>query len=303
MRGLPATLVLLVAVAACSGADRETRPSPLTIDELAEFRFDTRLELLRPLDDGPSFKAYLLAYDYSGLTLHALVAVPKTVDPPPPGFPVLLANHGYVPDPRRYGITAEGIDSRPGDYYRSVPELFASRGFVVVMPDYRGHNSSEGSGQIDPQTDESFLLYGEDVVALLAGISDVGKHEIDADLDNVFMWSHSMGGIVSMRVLLATDIVRASSFWSTMNVDNFAAGFSGIEGPVILHHSRDDSTTPVGNSERFAAALSRIDHPHELHVYDAADHLFNEQDRTIAADRDAAFFRSLMGAKWPGDPD
>ncbi|MGI9258417.1 MAG: alpha/beta hydrolase family protein, partial [Gammaproteobacteria bacterium] len=214
-----------------------------------------------------------------------------------------LANHGYVPDPRRYGITAGGNDSRPGDYYRSIPELFASRGFLVVMPDYRGHNSSEGYGQIDPQTDESFLLYGEDVIALLAGISDLNRHRFGADLDNVFMWSHSMGGIVSMRVLLATDIVRASSFWSTMNVDSFAEHYSNIDGPIILQHSRDDTTTPVGNSEQFAAALTSIDHPHHFHVYDSTDHLFKEKDQNTAANRDAEFFRSLIGAGDTGGRD
>jgi hypothetical protein len=45
-----------------------------------------------------------------------MVAVPNSAIPEN-GFPVVIANHGYVPDPARYGITAEGIDSRPGDYY------------------------------------------------------------------------------------------------------------------------------------------------------------------------------------------
>ena len=296
MRALPATLVLLVAMAACSGPEQDIQPTPLTMGELADLELDTRLELVRPLDDGPSFNAFLFAYEHSGLRLHALVAVPKMADTKLSATPVVLANHGYVPDPRRYGITAEGIDSRPGDYYRSIPELFTSRGFLVVMPDYRGHNSSDGFEQIDPQTDDSFLLYGEDVVALLAGISDLRRHQLGADLDNIFMWSHSMGGIVSMRVLLATDTVRASSFWSTMNVYSFAEHYSGIDGPVILQHSRDDSTTPVGNSEQIVAALSAIDHPHEFHVYDSADHLFDEMDRNTAADRDAEFFWSLVGA-------
>ncbi len=289
MRTLPATFVLMAALAACSGAEKSGPPTPLTIEELAGASFDTRLTYAGDLDSPETFSAYLVAYDYAGLRLHAMVAVPSQAMPAA-GFPVLIANHGYVPDPRRYGITSDDIDSRPGDYYRSIPALFASRGFLVVMPDYRGHNSSEGFEQIDPQTDESFLLYGEDVVAMMAGLGDLEQ----ADLDNVFMWSHSMGGIVSMRALLTTDIVRATSFWSTMNVDAFAEHLPNIDGPVILHHARDDVTTPVANSERLAAALNSIDHSHELHVYDAADHLFNEHDRRVAADRDASFFASLI---------
>lgn len=291
MRSLPATLAVLAALAACSGTEREEPPTPLAIDELAGANIETRLSFVRDLDGRDSFSAYLVAYEYAGLRLHAMVAVPAG-DMPDAGFPVLIANHGYVPDPRRYGITSEGVDSRPGDYYRSIPDLFASRGFLVVIADYRGHNSSEGFEHIDPQTGDSFQLYGEDVVAMMAGLGDLEQ----ADLDNVFMWSHSMGGIVSMRALLSTEIVRASSFWSTMDVDGFAEHFPEIDGPVILQHARDDATTPAANSERLAAALRSIDRLHDIHIYDAADHLFNETDQAAAADRDAEFFRSLMRA-------
>ena len=299
MRKVLAPVALLVIFAACSGPEPEVRPAPLSIEALARLDVETRLQLVRQLDDGPSFRAWLFAYEHSGLTLHALLAVPKGRGAKQSAMPIVIANHGYVPDPRRYGITADGIDSRPGDYYRSIPELFTSRGFIVVMPDYRGHNNSDGFGQIDPQAQDSFLLYGEDVVALLAGIEDLRSHEPRADLDNIFMWSHSMGGIVSMRALLATDIVRASSFWSTMDVDSFAEHFEKLDGPVILHHARGDSTTPVANSERLAAALDRLDHPHELYLYDVVDHLFSEQDQATAADHDARFFRSIMEGTKP----
>lgn len=286
---MPLRLVVfaLSLVAACSGPVQQQPMSPKSIEELGSEKFDTRLEFVRGLDGGPSFAAYLVAYDYAGLRLHAMVAVPAG-DAPSSGYPVVIANHGYVPDPRRYGITAEDIDARPGDYYRSIPELFTSRGFLVVMPDYRGHNSSEGFDQIDPQTDVSFRLYGEDVVAMMSGLGDLE----DADLDKVFMWSHSMGGIASMRALLATDIVRASTFWSTMNVDDMSDYYSMIDGPVMLQHAIDDSTTPVANSEILEAALDSIGHTYQVHLYSGGDHLFNERDREQAADRDAEFFRS-----------
>lgn len=285
---MPLRLIVfaLMLTAACSGPADQQPDSPIKLEELGRQEIATRLEFVRRLDDGPSFTAYLVTYDYAGLKLHAMVAVPEG-DVPTSGYPVVIANHGYVPDPRRYGITPEGTDQRPGDYYRSIPELFASRGFLVVMPDYRGHNSSEGFEQTDPQTDVSFQLYGEDVVAMMSGLGDLEG----ADLDKVFMWSHSMGGIVSMRALLATDIVRASSFWSTMNVDEMSAYYSEIDGPVMLQHAIDDSTTPVGNSKNLAAVLDSIKHPYRVHLYPGSDHLFNASDREKAAERDAEFFR------------
>ncbi|MGI9270259.1 MAG: dienelactone hydrolase family protein [Woeseiaceae bacterium] len=245
----------------------------------------------RPLDDGPSFGAYLISYQSSGLKVHAMVAVPDS-EVPENGFPVVIANHGYVPDPRKYGITAEGIDSRPGDYYRSVPELYASRGFMVILPDYRGHNSSEGFAQIENQDRQSLHthidLYASDVIELLSHLDEVE----DADLDRVFMWSHSMGGGVSIRALLATDVVKASSFWASMSVDDMSEQLVDIGGPVIIHHARRDQSTEHANSTRFAAALEELGHAVEMHSLDSADHYFDGEMREKAADRDVAYFLS-----------
>jgi len=245
----------------------------------------------RPLDGGRSFTAYLISYVSSGLKLHAMVAVPDS-EVPENGFPVVIANHGYVPDPRKYGITANGIDSRPGDYYRSVPELYASRGFMVILPDYRGHNSSEGFAQIENQDrqslDTQIDLYASDVVELLSHLDEVE----DADLDRVFMWSHSMGGGVSIRALLATDVVKASSFWATMSIVDLQDQLADLDGPVMIQHSIRDRTTEHSNSEQLAVALHQIGHPVSIHSLDSDEHYFDGEMREQAADRDAEFFLS-----------
>ena len=286
-----ATSALLMG---CNGPDQpqpvqaepSPKPAPLSIAQLRERQFDASLSYEGPLKDGPSFTAYLVSYAHSGLKLHAMVAVPKA-ESPEAGYPVVIANHGYVPDPRKYGITSEGIDSRPGDYYRSVPALYTSRGFLVVMPDFRGHNSSEGFEYINPQDEHSPGYYAEDVVALMSGLGSIDK----ADLNNVFMWSHSMGGPVSMRALSATDIIKASSFWSTMSVDDLQPYFAELDGPVMIQHSIGDQSTNYANSERLAEALGSIGHPHTYHSYEGADHYFGGSTRELAADRDADFFQ------------
>ena len=240
-----------------------------------------------PLAAGQSYTAYLVSYDSDGLTVHAMVAVPKSTAPKS-DYPVVIANHGYVPDPRKYGITADGIDSRPGDYYRSIPELFTSRGFLVVLPDYRGHNSSMGFDQIENQNRESIDAYSRDVIALLAKLDEVEF----ADTGRVFMWSHSMGGGVSMRVLLASNTVKAASFWATMNVDDLRDQFAALDGPVIIQHSRGDQSTEYANSKRLAEALARIGHPVTLYSLDSDEHFFNGEMGEQAADRDVEFFLS-----------
>ena len=282
--------VAIVSLLACSDrteTDRSaaTLPPPMSVEALRAADFAVDLTYERALEDGASFTAYLVSYLHAGLKLHAMVAVPRSAMPDT-GFPVVVANHGYVPDPRKYGITADGIDSRPGDYYRSVPELYASRGFMVVIPDYRGHNSSEGFEYVNDA--ESIPYYAEDVVALLSGLADLDN----ADLDNVVLWSHSMGGPVSMRALLATDVIRAASFWSTMPMDGLFEDLGRVRIPVLLQHSEDDQSTPISNSERFMAALSSSGTAPVLHRYSGAAHYFEEAEREQAADRDAAFFRA-----------
>ena len=310
------------------------RELPPTIAELRLRTAPTRLEFVRELAPGPGYSAYLVAYPSAGLRVHAMVAVP-TSEMPATGYPVLVANHGTHPDPPRYGFTAAGVDSRPGDYYRSVPELYTARGFLVVMPDYRGHNSSEGR-----EYARGFLAsnyYAEDVLALVAGLPTLAR----ADTRNVFMWGHSLGGEVALKALLATDRIRAASLWSTVgggiweqaylyslrgreaepfdssdapkeavaalqrDLGSLGAPWDDREAeplrhldrlatPLILHHAREDASTPFEWSRELAQQLDRLGKPYVLHAYAGDAHFLEGEDRRLAAERDAAFFRSRM---------
>lgn len=251
----------------------------------------TSLTFERSLSAGPNFTAHLVSYRNDGLKLHAMVAVPRG-DMPIGGYPVVVANHGFVPDPRKYGITAEGVDSRPGDYYRAVPELFASRGFLVVIPDFRGHNNSEGFEQIEGQNREAISLYADDVIALLALLGNVEN----ANLESVFIWSHSMGGGVSMRTLLASDMIKGASFWSTMDVGDLRQNFGDLDVPLMIQHSVGDQTTPVANAKSLAKMLESLNHPFTIHTYPGTDHYFGSAARELAADRDAEFFSNLISS-------
>lgn len=241
------------------------------------------------LDAGDGFRAYLVSYQSAGLKVHALIAEPTT-KVPDGGFPVVIANHGYVPDPKRYGITADGRNSRPGDYYRSVPGLYTSRGFLVVMPDYRGHNDSEGYELIRDQgkgpMSRFVEQYAEDVLALMSCIDDLDN----ANPDKVVLWSHSMGGGVAMRVLLSSGLARAATFWATMPLDDLESRIDELQASMIIHHAAGDVATSVMNSQRLAADFERLGQPHVLHIYEGDDHFFEGSQRQMAADRDVDFF-------------
>ncbi len=305
---------------------------PLSIDVLRATRFSVALKYVRKLEDGAGFTADLVSYRSAGLTVYAMVATPRS-EPPPKGFPLIVANHGTHPNPPKYGITADGIDSRPGDYYRPIPELYTQQGFIVVMPDYRGHNISEGV-----EFTRGFLAnsyYTEDVLALLSGLSEVRN----ADLDRVFMWGHSLGGEVSLRTLLATNQVKGASLWSTVGGDVWDQAYhysrykdqgspdssetpkvsvdqlrmditrlgvpydwasreplrhlGALKTPLIIHHSIDDGSAAYKWSVQLAKELYLLGRPYRFYSYPGSDHFFGADARQLAVERDVAFFKSL----------
>jgi dipeptidyl aminopeptidase/acylaminoacyl peptidase len=244
MRGLAVHSALFAAATTGLLAQPAGQPAPRSIEDLRARQAKTSLQVVRVLDEGPSFTAQIVSYRSGTLTVHALVATPKS-PPPARGFPVLIANHGTHPDPPRYGISESGVDARPGDYYRPVPDLYASRGFIVVMPDYRGHNTSEGV-----EFARGFLAsayFTEDVLALVDGLSGL-RH---ADLENVFMWGHSLGGEVTLRALLATDRVRGASLWSTVGGDIWEQAY---------YYSRYKDRETVDGSDVTKTAFDRLRH-------------------------------------------
>lgn len=293
----------------------------------------TLLRRLGEIDGGEAFSAYLVAYHHAGLLLHAMVAVP-TAPPPPQGYPVLVVNHGFHPDPPRYGITPEGRDWRPGNYYRAVPAAYAAAGFLVVMPDYRGHNRSQGLEFTTRALASAY--YAEDVVVLLAGLRSIDQ----ADTRNVFMWGHSMGGEVTLLALLGSNIVRGASLWSTTGggiwerayrdarsgdapafdsdqvtkpavdalereIAALGPGFelaaidptrhlAPLSAPVMLQHARGDQSTDYQWSSRLAAELRRLRKPYAFHSYPGTNHFFAGAEFDTAVARDVKFFRSLM---------
>ncbi|MYF69710.1 MAG: alpha/beta fold hydrolase [Proteobacteria bacterium] len=314
-------------------------PAPLSIDELRATEFSTGLQFERELEAGPGFTAYLVSYQSAGLTVYAMVAVPVG-ERPEFGFPVVVANHGFHPDPPRYGVTTDGVDARPGDYYRPIPELYARHGFLVIMPDYRGHNASEGL-----QFTDGFLAagyYTEDVLALLSGLEDIEE----ADTRNVFMWGHSLGAEVSLRALLATERIRGATLWSGVGgeiwdqayyyqryedrlaydgsdmdnprIDELRQDIAALDepydwttreplryldylqAPIVIQHAVGDTGAPYHWSERLAKELYLLGRTYRFYSYPGTDHFFQGETLGEAVDRDVAYFRSLIR---PADPD
>ena len=332
-----ALLICLVSAAQPSLNTSTAFPPPAPVERLREVTASaTKPALVRHLEDGQGYKASLVGYRVGGRQLHALVATP--VGPVPAGgYPVLLALHGYHPNPSRYGYGQDGLDRRPGDYYRSVPAAYARAGFLVVMPDYRGHSSSEGIEFTSHPLAAAY--YAEDVAGLMHGLAALPQ----ADSERVFVWGHSMGGEVALRAVLAWPQVRATSLWSTTGGDAwdqayhydrmaaplapddhnkpkpgldklrralaaYGAGdrnelrepllhLDRLKTPLILHHALEDPSTDHRWSARLARELYLRGLPYEFYTYSGADHFFTEPQRSEVVRRDIAFFEAHLGRR------
>ena len=75
----------------------------------------------------------MVSYRSEGLKIQALLTgAPRAR--PPSGWPVVVFNHGFI-QPQQYYAT---------NYYVNYVDAFARNGYLVFMPDYRGHGRSEG---------------------------------------------------------------------------------------------------------------------------------------------------------------
>jgi dipeptidyl aminopeptidase/acylaminoacyl peptidase len=324
-RVLLAIILVAGSVGACA------KPAPKSIDEMRAAPRDVSLKFERDFAGGPGFGASLYSYRSAGLKVHAMIAHPN-VSVPDGGFPVVIFNHGHHPEPQKYGITAEGENHRPGDYYRSIPELFVARGYLVVVPDYRGHSNSEGLEFTEGMLGSSY--YTEDVLNLIAGLQDIEGINHEA----LFMMGHSMGGEVTFRALLATDKIKAASMWSSVGGDIWDQSYyysryeepaapdssetdkvvvtrlrgriaeldgdfnydsvepylhiENLQTPIIIQHSVGDRGAAYKWSEKLAKELYVRGKRYEFWSVAGDKHLFSREDMEKASDRDVAFFRS-----------
>ena len=146
---------------------------------------------------GVNYQRYYVSYLSEGLKIYALLTVPDG-EKPARGWPVIVFNHGYIP-PAEYRTT---------ERYIAYVDGFARNGYIVLRSDYRGHGSSEGIavGAYDVPD------YTVDVLNAVASIAAYP----DADPDRIGMWGHSMGGSITLQIMVLTKDIKAAVIWAGM---------------------------------------------------------------------------------------
>ena len=116
---------------------------------------------------------FVINFTSDGLREYGIMTVPASAQSNK--FPVLILNHGYL-NPATYNNISD---------YSQIDEYFASQGYLVIKPDYRGNGRSEGADQ-----PLNRFAYPIDVLNLIASVKSIPQ----ADPSRIYLWGHSMGG-------------------------------------------------------------------------------------------------------------
>lgn len=255
----------------------------------------------------------VVSYSSDGFKLYALKITPSGT-PPTGGWPVIIVNHGYIP-PDQYSVTGS---------YINTSNYFASQGFLVLKPDYRGHDDSEGEtvGRLLSRSE-----YTLDVLNLLSTIDSIK----DANPKKIFMYGHSMGGEITLQILQSSNAITAATLWAPavhslpeqvthfMNknrptpgdpetfqkqYDEFVKNYSQsqitsienldkINVPLNLHHATADESVPYSWGTNLLDKLKEKNKSVNFYSYQGDNHDIARNFGT-ALSRDVTFFKSFL---------
>ena len=278
----------------------------------------SQLKMLQNLKAGVNYSRQIVSYQSDGLSIHALLTVPRGT-PPKGGWPAIVFNHGYIP-PNIYRTT---------ERYVAYQDAFARAGFVTLKSDYRGHGDSQGvalGGYFAPG-------YTDDVLNALGSL----KQDSRVNAARIGMWGHSMGGFLTLRAMVIDKSIKAGviwggvvadyddlinhwpnktppsipravlnlrqkaearygtpaanpKFWNSLSANSY---LSDLGGPVQLHIGSADEEVPPAFHATLRSELKAVGKPVQSYVYPGGNHNLSQYLST-ALDRSVAFFKAKL---------
>ena len=174
----------------------QTINNPLSIETMRSQKYPgSDLVIEETLADGLNYHQYIASYISEGLKIYGLLTIPAGRKPEA-GWPVIIFNHGYIP-PQQYRTTERYVAYVAG---------FARSGYIVFKSDYRGNGNSEG-------TPAGAYYSPGYTVDILNAVSSLKRFK-DADPGRIGMWGHSLGGNITLRVLVVDPKdIKAAVIW------------------------------------------------------------------------------------------
>ncbi|MCA9369449.1 MAG: alpha/beta fold hydrolase [Pseudomonadales bacterium] len=301
----------------------EPSPTPfpfqeMTIPYLRSRSFTSSLGKLQQYQSTGTYTSYITKYDSDGLTINALLTIPKG-EVPPNGFPAVVFIHGYIP-PESYRTT---------ERYDSHIDYLARSGIVVLKIDLRGHGDSEGVAS-------GAYYSGNYVIDTLNAYAALETQEY-VDSTNIGLWGHSMAGNVVLRAVAAKKNIAKAVIWAgaVYTYDDFAeyrisdASYSPPETNSVrsrereqfrdmygsyttdswfwqqvpatnyldevttaiqVHHAVNDDVVSIEYSRGLAEILKKTTIPFELYEYQSGGHNITGTAFTQAMQRTTDFF-------------
>ncbi len=154
------------------------------------------IKTLHTVSTAEAFKRVLFEYPSDGLRITGMMHIPNGTGP----FPVVILDHGYF-KPSEY---------RSGDGTIRAADYFAQRGYLTLAPDYRCYGGSQCAyNPLD-------VGYAIDVLNLIGSLGSLSN----ADASRIGIWGHSMGGGVTMRVLVLSDKIKVAALYGAVSSDD-----------------------------------------------------------------------------------
>jgi len=236
-----------------------------------------------------------------GLALRGVLNLPAGREAK--NLPVIVMPHG-------------GPEDRDYPKFDWWAQLFASRGYAVFQPNFRG-SSGYGVGLRDAGFGQIGRKMQTDVSDGLAALAEQGV--VDPKRACIVGWSYggyaaqagvtvqqglyrcavSMAGLSDLSAFLnyVRDEAGAESasvrYWKTfMGVTSFwenelkpispAKMAARADAPILLIHGKDDTVVPIGQSQEMERALKAAGKPVELVTLPNADHWLLHEDTRLA---------------------
>ena len=300
-------ILLLLVIISCKS--KSISYDHLFIENLKKFKFqNSELTIESKIHEYKAFTSYIVSYYSENLKLYALLDIPNTNKNK---YPVIVVNHGHIP-PEKYSTT---------NSYSMVTSYYAENGFLVLKPDYRGHDKSEKAGD----SPLNVLSYPVDVLNLLYALPSIKE----ADLSNIFLFGHSMGGPVTLTVLEVYPNIKAATLWAPVSetfpesslyftrkrnkemaaemTNQFNKIFtktdyyklsptnylSLIKAPILLQHGNLDESVPYQWSEKLVEKFKANNINYKFYTYED-DHNFSRKYFYPALKQDVDFFNSFL---------
>ncbi|MGB0938899.1 MAG: alpha/beta hydrolase [Colwellia sp.] len=242
--------------------------------------------LVKLTDKSAGLERFLFEFEHDNLQQFGLF-IPNDLQGKKAKNLVVIA-HGFHPNPPQYGKIKSGASKRPGDYYRQWVEAYAKAGFNVFVPDYRGHNNSQGYEFTHQAKKVKFpeQYYANDLVASVVALE---KH-LGLQFDNIVLIGHSMGSPIAFySAAKLGEKVKLVSLWSSAKYR-----FKKLEKSpsFVIHHGEHDQVTPLINSDFYLTNYAQ--NLVYKGIYNTDKHLIAGQGFNRAIQKDIEIIRSLF---------